>query len=312
MRELPTMTSHRLFNAAQSLTILPQVGGSVARWQWHQNPHTQKPFKQALDLWRWRADAGPFAVEQASMPMLPWCNRISQGGFHSPQGFHAIEPNTADSPLPIHGDGFLQSWQVTQSHEQQLTMCLRSRRFQGNPYDYEAVQTLTLRDNGMTQSLRLTHLGEGRLPYGLGQHPWFDATTATQTQASVEGYWPCDASFLPVGYSQDIPPNQNPNRGMPTTGTLINHLYSPWNGLAQVHYPAHGLSLTMQAHFKVLGKKMDGCLMIYRPTHEKVFCLEPVSHPVDAFHLEGQQGLQWLSFGEHMELELEWDVNPLG
>ena len=312
MNETTAMTSHRLFNAVQSLTILPQVGGSVARWQWHQNPRTQEPFKQALDLWRWQEGAPPLAVEQASMPMLPWCNRISQGGFQSPQGFHAIEPNTTDSPLPIHGDGFLQSWQVTQHHEQQLTLRLRSHRFQGNPYDYEAIQTFSLLNNGMTQNLRVTHLGEGRLPYGLGQHPWFDATLATQAQASVEGYWPCDTSFLPVGYAQDIPANQNPNPGMPTIGPLINHLYSPWNGVAQVQFPAQGLSLTLKALFTVNGCEANGYLMIYRPAYDKVFCLEPVTHPVDAFHLDGQPGLHWLSFGEHMALELAWEVKPLG
>ena len=41
------------------------------------------------------------------------------------------------------------------------------------------------------------------------------------------------------------------------------------------------------------------------------FCFEPVSHPIDAFHLPGRPGLRVLAQGEVLELRVQLRVQEL-
>jgi aldose 1-epimerase len=47
-------------------------------------------------------------------------------------------------------------------------------------------------------------------------------------------------------------------------------------------------------------------LLVFRKTTGDHFCLEPVSHPIDAFHQPGQPGLQVLEQGESLTLAVSW------
>jgi aldose 1-epimerase len=53
-------------------------------------------------------------------------------------------------------------------------------------------------------------------------------------------------------------------------------------------------------------------LLVFRKVDGNHFCLEPVSHPIDAFHLPGQPGLQILEKGESLTLALSWRFKTTG
>jgi aldose 1-epimerase len=45
---------------------------------------------------------------------------------------------------------------------------------------------------------------------------------------------------------------------------------------------------------------------VYRPGHGPALCFEPITHPIDAFHLPGRPGLRVLAQGETLRLHVQW------
>lgn len=294
-----------LHHAGQRLGLVPALGGSVAAWQ------AESP-AGPVDLWRpWDGQSADL-YQLASFPMVPWSNRIGGGGFTQGERFHAVQNNRAGEPYPIHGDGWLQPWTITRPAEDTLVMNLRSSHFQGNPYDYEAVQTFRLVAGGLDQQVQVRHLGAEPLPYGIGVHPWFPRTPATRITAPVQGVWLCGDDPMPVAHTADFPPGWNLREGMSAHGDLIDNGYTGWGGRARIEWPERGLQLTAtMPDFEQDGGADQHFCLVYRPPVGPAFCFEPITHPIDAFHLPGQPGLRVLAQGEACTLNVQWRFGPL-
>jgi aldose 1-epimerase len=291
-----------LRHAGQHLGLLPSLGGSVAAWQ------LDRP-QGPLDLWRPWDGKTEDLYQTASFAMVPWSNRISGGGFTHAGRFHAMRPNRKGEPYPIHGDGWLQPWQISQPAADTLVMTLVSYGFDGNPYDYEAVQTFRLIDGGLDQRVQVRHLGVTPLPYGLGVHPWFPRTPQTRITAPVQGVWLCGDDPLPIGHTTDFPPGWNLNEGAPANGPLIDNGYTGWGGEARIAWPELGLQVTARMpDFEEDGGAAQHFCLVYRPPQGPAFCFEPITQPIDAFHLPGQPGLRVLRSGEQFSLNVQWRI----
>jgi aldose 1-epimerase len=151
------------------------------------------------------------------------------------------------------------------------------------------------------------HLGTAPLPYGLGVHPWFPRTPRTRITASVQGVWLSGADPLPTGHTADFPPGWNLGEGADANGSLIDNGYTGWGGTACISWPERNLQLTLaMPNFAREGGAAEHCCLIYRPPVGPAFCFEPITHPIDAFHLPGTPGLRTLAAGESMSLEMQW------
>jgi aldose 1-epimerase len=189
-------------------------------------------------------------------------------------------------------------------------MTLESNQCNGNPHHYRALQTFKLVDGGMEQSLTVTHLGDAPLPYGLGLHPWLPRNEHTKLQAKVGGVWLSHADCLPEKHTADFPPSWDLNDGISAAGTLIDNCFTGWDGTARVTWPDQALQLTLSQPM-VIGEvsthsTSSNYLLVFRKVDGNHFCLEPVSHPIDAFHLPRQPGLQVLEQGESLTLAVSW------
>ncbi|APW41250.1 aldose 1-epimerase [Rhodoferax saidenbachensis] len=295
---------HWLQHAGQRLGLVPSLGGGVAAWQLERA-------QGALDLWRPWDGRNPDRYSLASFAMVPWSNRISQGGFTQGDVFHRMRVNRIGEPYPIHGDGWLQAWKLEQPAANTLEMTLHSQQFEGNPYAYRALQRFVLRKGGMDQTLSVTHTGAQPLPYGLGQHPWFLRTPATRLHAPVQGVWLSGVDPLPVAHTTAFPPSWDPCDGLNVNGTLVDNAYTGWSGAARITWPEHQLQLEMRVPEIEARKQNDGFCLLYRPAQGPAFCFEPITHPIDAFHVDGQPGLRVLQTGETLTLHTEWRFSNL-
>jgi aldose 1-epimerase len=311
---------HTSQQGQQRLGLAPSLGGSVAAWQLARQGF--EPF----ELFRtWDGvdhPDDPLKITFASYPLLPWSNRISQGGFSVAQDndrFHPIALNAADQACPIHGDGWQQHWKYKQLSDDALEMTLTSNRFNGNPHHYRATHTFKLVDGGMDQTLTVTHLGDAPLPYGLGQHPWLPRNTLTTVHAHVTGVWLSHPDCLPKEHATDFPPSWNMNTGMPGLGdgidAGIDNCFTGWDGQARITWPDQRLQLNLE---QISASKevstysaSNHYLLVYRPSQDDHFCVEPISHPIDAFHQAGQPGLQVLKTGESLSQMLSWRFKTL-
>jgi aldose 1-epimerase len=294
-----------LRHGRQRLGLVPSLGGSAAAWQLERA-------EGLLDLWRPWDGATADLYRMASFPMVPWSNRISGGGFEAAGEFHPMRPNRAGEPYPIHGDGWLQAWQLDSLADDTATMTLQSRHFDGNPYHYQASQHFRLVEDGLDQTLEVRHLGPSPMPYGLGVHPWFMRTAATRIVAPVQGVWLCGSDPLPTRHTEQIPQDWDLGRGAPAFGSFVDNAYTGWGGQARIEWPEHRLqlSLAMPDFIEDGGAAHHYCLM-YRPTEGPAFCFEPITQPIDAFHLEGRPGLRTLAPGETLKMRIQWRIEPL-
>lgn len=293
-----------LEHAGQRLGLVPTLGGGVAAWQ------LDRP-QGRLDLWRPWDGVNEDRYTLANFAMLPWSNRISGGGFEQAGHFYAMAPNRAGEPYPIHGDGWLQRWHIEQPAADTLAMHLESRHFDGNPYHYRATQSFTLVDGGLDQSLSVTHLGDEPLPYGLGLHPWFRRSAGMRLTAPVRGVWLCGDDPLPTQHTDRFPPSWDLNTGAPVLGSLIDNAFTGWSGEAAIDWPEESLRLAMRVPAVQASGLAEGYCLMYRPPQGPAFCFEPVSHPIDAFHMPGRPGLRVLAHGEVLELRVQWRVQVL-
>jgi aldose 1-epimerase len=214
-----------------------------------------------------------------------------------------VQPNREGEPYPIHGDGWLQPWEVAESEHDRIRLALTSKHFKGGPWHYRSTQNFTLLPNGLAIDLSVTHLGEGTLPYGLGLHPYFVRNEKTRLQMRATGVWLSGADPIPTAHSGDFPPTMDYNAPAPLEGPLIDHCYTGWDGEAVIDYPDRELTVTMQM------ADSNGYSLFYRPPGGDFFCLEPITQPIDAFHMPGRPGLVFLARGETLTLRARFLVS---
>jgi aldose 1-epimerase len=307
---MKTNTDHPIIwlnHAGQRLGLVPSLGGAVAAWSLDQPG-------ASVDLWRPWDGATADLYQLASFPMVPWSNRISGGGFSQDGVFFPMQPNRSGEPYPIHGDGWLQRWQITSSTTttDALTMALESNCFAKSPYRYRASQSFHLVEGGLDQELEVCHLGDVPLPYGLGLHPWFPRTLRTKVTAPVQGVWLSGADPLPIGHTTAFPATWNLAEGIDANGDLIDNGYSGWGGTARIEWPERDLQLTLtMPNFNRDGGAGQHFCLVYRPPQGPAFCFEPITQPIDAFHMEGQPGLRVLSKGQTLTLAVQWRFGPI-
>lgn len=290
-----------LHHGDQRLGLVPSVGGSVAAWQ-------HLGTESVLDLWRPWSGREAHPNHMACYPLVPWSNRVSGGGFEHDGVFHPLKPNLKGERYPIHGNAWLQSWHLTRAAPDTAVMTLSSWGFDDGPYAYHAAQTLQLVPGGLDHMLTVRHLGSCPLPYGLGLHPWFPRTPNAGVQATVERVWLSGPDKLPIARTSDFPPGWHLTHGTAACGSLIDNGFDGWNGQATLKWPEHGLTMTMDARLSgdsALAQK-DLCCILYRPSEGDTFCLEPVTHPIDAFHLPGRPGLFELEPNQQLSLHVRW------
>lgn len=278
------------------LQLVPELGGGIAGW-YCRSVHEWVPLLRPWD----RISEDRYTV--ACFPLVPWSNRITQGGFEQDGVFHPIRPNRAGEPYPIHGDGWLQPWQVVAQTENSVRLSLESHAFDGNPYHYVATQHFTLLPDGLIIDLTVTHAGSGALPYGLGLHPYFLCNDATRLRSIATGVWLSGADPIPVAHSDQLPSTWSYNEPAPLQGSLIDNCFTGWDGESVIEYPDRGLSITMSM------TDCNGYSLMYRPPDLDYFCLEPITHPIDAFHMPGRPGLVTLSNGQSLSLKTTFSVS---
>jgi aldose 1-epimerase len=295
-RTLPKI--HTLQAGRQRLRVTPELGGSIAAWDWQRGDQWLPLFRPAdLDQ--------PDLYSTACFPLVPWSNRITGGGFEVGDSRYPVAPNRTGEPYPIHGDSWLQAWNVSSQGDDRMTLELNSTRFAGNPYTYRARQLLTLRENALEIELRVSNEGQEPMPFGLGLHPYFLHDANTRLQFRSRGVWLSGDDPIPTGFSRKLPDTWDYNRPASLEGPLIDNCYEGWDGLAMIVDPTRCLRLQMHTTDR------SGYSLLYRPPGLGYFCLEPITHPIDAFHLPNRPGLIDLAPGEDMVLLTRFAVSDL-
>lgn len=272
------------------LVLAPALGGGIARLDVADRP-VLRPF--AGD------DNNPFSL--ASNILVPFSNRISGGGFDWNGQRHALAPNLEGEPFPIHGDGFQKIWQA---EDPDASNCLTLTDGSFGPWHYRATQVFDLSETALSLTLVVTNTGETPLPFGCGFHPWFPRSDRTRLSFAARKVWMEDERYLPT---EELLLSEASEwdfaSARPLPPSWINNGYTGWQGTARIEQGPDATSCIVTASDNL------STALVYSPNEAAdFFCFEPVSHPVDAFHLPGTPGLKELAPGDSLvaAMTLSW------
>jgi aldose 1-epimerase len=273
--------------------IAPALGAGLARYDLIAGGRREPLFRPCSDL----AHAAPFDL--ACNLLVPWSNRISGGGFHFRGRFHALQPNLAGEPAPIHGNGFSSAWELVETSPVSATLALDSDG--PGPYRYAAEVCYTIEAGALGVRLKVVNRGDEPLPFGLGLHPWLPRTPGTTLQARATIVTLEDRLHLPAGQAPIASREEwDFSAPRPLPDVWINNDFSPWNGHAEIVWADRGLRLALEADRKV------SAYIVYSPgSAADFFCFEPVTHRVDAHNRPGgpeANGLAILDRGEELAI----------
>lgn len=231
--------------------------------------------------------------------LVPWSNRISGGGFFYDGHFHAIEPNVKGEDCPLHGDGFQRDWDIVDASRTAIALELAAGVI--GPYRYVARASYRLNGTSLVANLTVENRAGMALPYGLGFHPWFARTRATTLQAVAAEVQLQDARHLPTEVAGfDARPDLDFGRARSLPAGWVNNAFLGWDGRAELVLSPEGPRISM-----IASNQLDTFILYSPSSTAEFFCLEPVSHAVDAHHAGG---LARLVPGESMTVAMVLSV----
>lgn len=275
------------------LTLAPAVGGSLVNWTVRA---TGQPLLRPSDE---AALNTGLPGKLACYPLAPWSNRVAQGGFDNPGGWLALTPNSPLDPLPIHGSAWQQAWEVVSQSAAEVVLAVVCE----TPFAYRAEQRFRLSGGELSIELRVTHLAEKAAWHGLGLHPYLPRHPGTRLQVKAAQVWMSDASKLPTGLAA-VPAEWDFTqlKGLPQG--LVDNGFCQWDGHCRIEQPELGYALECQA-------SGADYFLLFCPPGLGFFCIEPVSHPVNAHHLPGRPGLKLLEQGQSTQLDFKLKYQTL-
>src|SRR3546814_355857 len=139
------------------------------------------------------------------------------------------------------------------------------------------------------------------MPAGFGLHPYFPKRPGVRLTARLDHVWRCDETKLPV---ERVPLAEGPPPSLDVEG--LDNCFGGWDGRATIACPSQAPSLGIEADGAF------GHLVIYVPSGEDHFCVEPVSHANDAVHLAARgtagTGLRTLAQNESLNGTIRFRV----
>jgi aldose 1-epimerase len=264
------------------LLLAPDVGGSIARFDHRTEQGEKIPIFRGVDS----TDDGPAAniLDRASFPLVPFCNRIRGGGFRFRNRKVTLSENLPGEASPIHGQGWLNPWEVVSAGPAGAELRFRHRAGEW-PWAYEAQQRFELDDAGLTVVLSCTNQSEGPMPCGLGQHPYLPCTAETRLDTEAAWVWTTDEQLLPV---TKVPAEGDYDlRDRRICGQGLDNGFGGWSGRARIETPAIPFAVEISSPDAPY-------LQIYSPGSGGFFAAEPVSHANAALN---EAETQWAQLG---------------
>jgi len=251
------------------LQVREDLGAAISRYD----------FIDGQAIFRAAPEGSDLPFKMACNLLIPWCNRISDGGFSYDGVFHPLAPNIEGEDCPLHGDAFLKPWTCISQSDTVLTLELVSTI---EPFQYRAEVTYRLDGTDLVIDLSVSNLSEVELPYGMGLHPWFEQDEDTEIQLDAEQVILSNKDNLPVKTS---PISEQAE------------CFTGWNQQAILTWPSRNMSVKVQAD-----NAFSECHVYTMSRQNDFFCVEPVTHPVNTHNWpdSSQRGLQRLKKGDTM------------
>ncbi|MBJ9991432.1 MULTISPECIES: aldose 1-epimerase [unclassified Paenibacillus] len=206
------------------VTLLPSLGNNVISILDHtlNRQVVRRPDDNDLEFYLQK----PYHF---GMPMLIPPGRIRGGHFEYEGRSYQFDRNTAGDNH-IHGLHRTQSWRVSDIEEDEEGCAVTSEFLTSDdphwmeqfPAPLKLEMTLRLQGSKLTQHLKVTHLGDHPIPFGIGFHTWFllDGQPGEWTLTlPVSAEYALDKDLITTGELLPLGPLDQLNQGLNLAGT---------------------------------------------------------------------------------------------
>lgn len=248
-------------------------------------------------------------LNAASFPLVPYSNRIRNGQLRFRDEVYQLPLNFGDHPHSIHGVGWQSPWRLQRQAPDKVILELA---YDGAswPFAFLATQTIALDEATLHHELTITNRSDLPFPAGLGMHPYFPRHERAIVTADVHIVWLTDDTGLPT---ERVPclDHWNLSAGADVDSLHCDNQFEPWNRRAYIVWPDKKMSVELTA-----SDNLDR-LVVYAPTDEDFFCVEPASHMTDAFNRSAdgmsneETGMRILQPGETWSVWMELSPSPI-
>ncbi len=267
------------------LTLAPEAGGAVAGFT-----------IAGREVMRPTPAGATDALDTASFPLVPFCNRIPNGRFTFAGREIVLPPNLGDHPHAIHGQGWRGVWTVERA-EGDTAVLSYVHAADAWPWSYRAEQAFTVDETGFRVTLTVTNTSETAMPAGLGFHPYFPRRAGETLTAGNDGVWMIDADVLPT-VRHAGPWEVDLAAGAVVEGRgLIDHCFTGWDQRAVL--AASGAPDTV-----ITASAESRWLHVYIPPGQDFYCVEPCASRPNPFG-EGETGMTTLQPGESRSIWMD-------
>lgn len=269
-----------------SVTVLPVLGGAIARFRFGEidilRPAPDKAIEEKL------------IRQMASYPLVPFSNRIINAQLKFEGRDYALKPNFPPEPHAIHGTGWQREWKVAKQSANELALTLQHDPDAQWPFHFAARQIFLLTADALTVSLELSNSGTRAMPAGLGFHPFFPRTEATNFETTWTGLWTMSDTKVPIEHHA-IPPEADFSKSRALGAWRVDNCFTGWSRKALLGYATHRTEISATAG-------LNHCVTFIPVDGRPFIAVEPVSHIIDAFNLAAQgkkdTGMRVLKPGE--------------
>jgi len=254
--------------------LAPASGGALTRF-------TLADGGRTLDLFRPAPEPLPATLTPLAtscFPLVPFSGRIAAACLRFGGRSYDLPPSSLTGEAnALHGEGWIAPWRVVHRNEDRIELAFHGGGG-GWPFPYEAGQIFTLTDDRLVGEIWIENTGRQPMPAGLGLHPYFIATPRTRLTLRADRVWLVDAGNL-FDRVAPVPPRWDFGAGREIAGTGLVNGFTGWDGHAVIEWPE------WPARLAVIAGPSLRHLVLYTPLGADFFCVEPVSHSVDAFNL---------------------------
>jgi aldose 1-epimerase len=254
---------------ALELRVAPHIGGAIAAFfSLGSNGvcHWLRPADGASLL---RGD--PHGM--ASFPLVPFASRIRNGCLQFEGRAHRLRRELLVDRHALHGNAWRGAWAV-EAHAERFARLSFESDGAGWPAPFRAVQQFELSAEGLTQTLSVENRGCGRMPLGLGVHPYLPRPPGTQLKTCVQQMCEVDAELLPTGRWLRPPALEALRRGADVDALLLDNSFCGWSRRAEVAWAD-------ERRLMIHAEPPLELLAIFAPRGAPYFCVEPVSNAPD-------------------------------
>lgn len=296
------------------LTLLPRLGNSViSLWDHHEKRQIlRQPDENDLAFFMQK----PYHF---GIPLLIPPGRIRKGQFQFEGASYQFDQNTANNNH-IHGLHRSQSWCVSDIEEDEEGCAVTTEFCTANdpqwmrqfPIPLKFEMTFRLQDHRLQQILKVTHLGQQRIPFGIGYHTWFlldGQPERWSLKLPVESKYDLNEELLPSGTVSELGALDQLNKGMNLQGSNLDTALrigasQPAEALI-LRNDGYGLRYTADRNF------FRHWVVYTKGPADQFLCAEPYTWLPDAPNVTDDAsftGLQVLEPGQTLELSTHLEM----